>query len=279
MHLPNRNLNLPQVIVITHSRTSTSGNGPSTPRVGIRYLHPSLKVYYLPILPIASDATLPQYLTNLPFLRNILIRERVQILHGHATLSSMALEGLMQAAFFRFPLDLATYNPALDYADPDERGDQARTIRTVFTDHSLFGFGDAVGILTNKLLAGALRNIDAVICVSHAGLVPLPFRKLVLLPLLRTCVVADDPLDSYVRGDGRRENTTLRAQLDPNLVSVLPNAIVPESFLPQPDMADPEWSTLSIVELSCFALRGHNTLKLQVILWYSHYRHHDPTGL
>lgn len=42
-------------------------------------------------------------------------------------------------------------------------------IRTVFTDHSLFGFEDAASILTNKLLAGALRNVDAVICVSHTG--------------------------------------------------------------------------------------------------------------
>jgi phosphatidylinositol N-acetylglucosaminyltransferase subunit A len=42
-------------------------------------------------------------------------------------------------------------------------------IRTVFTDHSLFGFDDAASILTNKLLAGTLRNVDAVICVSHTG--------------------------------------------------------------------------------------------------------------
>lgn len=44
-------------------------------------------------------------------------------------------------------------------------------VKTVFTDHSLFGFGDAVGILTNKLLAGALRNVDAAICVSNTGYV------------------------------------------------------------------------------------------------------------
>ena len=50
-----------------------------------------------------------------------------------------------------------------------EEETETRTIRTVFTDHSLFEFGSAVGILTNKLLAGALRNIDAVVCVSHAG--------------------------------------------------------------------------------------------------------------
>jgi phosphatidylinositol glycan class A protein len=106
---------------------------------------------------------LPQYLTNLPFLRNILIRERVQILHGHATLSSLALEGLMQAAYFKS-------RPMMSGKDvlEDEHLEE-KTVRTVFTDHSLFPFGDAVGVLTNKLLAGALRNIDAVVCVSHAG--------------------------------------------------------------------------------------------------------------
>lgn len=68
----------------------------------------------------------------------------------------MALEGLMMAGMFTFEEEV----------DGVKR---ERMLRTVFTDHSLFGFDDAVGILTNKLLAGALRNIDAVICVSHAG--------------------------------------------------------------------------------------------------------------
>jgi phosphatidylinositol glycan class A protein len=59
-------------------------------------------------------------------------------------------------------------------------------VRTVMTDHSLFGFGDATGILTNKLLRGALRNADGVICVSHTGCVRafLPFPRL-LACLLR----------------------------------------------------------------------------------------------
>ncbi|KAK0215588.1 transferase [Armillaria fumosa] len=36
-------------------------------------------------------------------------------------------------------------------------------VRTVFTDRSLLGFEDARSILTNKLLAGTLRNVNAVI--------------------------------------------------------------------------------------------------------------------
>lgn len=71
-------------------------------------------------------------------------------------------------------------------------------IRTVFTDHSLFGFADVASILTNKLLKFILSDVDHVICVSH------------------TC----------------KENTVLRASLDPLMVSVIPNAVVAENFRP-----------------------------------------------
>jgi phosphatidylinositol glycan class A protein len=40
-------------------------------------------------------------------------------------------------------------------------------LRTVFTDHSLFGFADAGTILTNKLLKFTLSDVDHVIGVSH----------------------------------------------------------------------------------------------------------------
>jgi len=52
--------------------------------------------------------------------------------------------------------------------------------------------------LTNKLLKFTLSDVDHVICVSH------------------TC----------------KENTVLRASLDPLMVSVIPNAVVAENFLP-----------------------------------------------
>ncbi|KAJ9090926.1 hypothetical protein QFC19_009352 [Naganishia cerealis] len=180
-----------KVIVITHSH--------SPERVGVRYLAPTnLKVYHLPIAVLTASATLPNYLTFLPYLRNIVIREQIQILHGHATLSSMAHEAMFHAAFFDVPCG-ATENGG---------GKPRRGIRTVFTDHSLFELDSAVGVLTNKLLAGALRNADAVICVSHAG----------------------------------RENTALRAQLDPHLIYVIPNAIAPQKFTPNPAVADQSWS-------------------------------------
>lgn len=72
-----------------------------------------------------------------------MIREKIDLVHGHGTLSSLAHEAMYHSHLLG--------------------------IRSVFTDHSLFGFGDAVGVLTNKLLAGALRNVDGVICVSNTG--------------------------------------------------------------------------------------------------------------
>lgn len=135
---------------------------------------PSLKVYFIPFPTIASSATLPNFFTFLPYLRTICLREGVKLIHAHASLSSLAHEGILHAHLMG--------------------------IRTVFTDHSLFGFDDAASILTNKLLEGALRNVDATICVSHTG----------------------------------RENTVLRARMLPHMVYVIPNALVAEQFKPAP---------------------------------------------
>jgi hypothetical protein len=45
----------------------------------------------------------------------------------------------------------------------------ARTLglKTVFTDHSLFGFADGSSIHTNKLLQFTLCDTQQVVCVSH----------------------------------------------------------------------------------------------------------------
>ncbi|KAI0659367.1 transferase, partial [Cubamyces menziesii] len=173
------------VIVITHSHPPD--------RVGVRWLIPGLKVYYIPFPTIASSATLPNYFTFLPYFRTIVLREDIQLVHGHASLSSLAQEAILHAHHMG--------------------------VRTVFTDHSLFGFDDAASILTNKLLEAALRNVDRAICVSHTG----------------------------------RENTVLRARLMPNKIHVIPNALVAEQFKPAPQ--SPSGDTITIVVLSRLAYR------------------------
>lgn len=163
-----------QVIVITH--------GHPKGRVGIRWLLPSLKVYYIPFVPIASSATLPNFFTSLPYLRTILLREHIHLIHAHGGLSSMGHEGILHSHLMG--------------------------IRTVFTDHSLFGFDDAASILTNKLLVGNLLNVDAVICVSHTGYVSL--LDLLVVESLTKQLLVDGKIRFYEPSCLTRTRKTLR---------------------------------------------------------------------
>ncbi|KAI7356380.1 phosphatidylinositol glycan, class A [Hortaea werneckii] len=160
-----------RVIIITHSYgPSQHDSYPS--RNGIRYLTNRLKVYHLPHWVVYRSTTFPTVFSSFPTLRQIFIREQIEIVHGHASLSNLCHEGLLHA--------------------------RTMGLVTVFTDHSLFGFSDAASIMANKLLKFSLSDVGHVICVSH------------------TC----------------KENTTLRASLNPLAVSVIPNAVVPSNFKP-----------------------------------------------
>ncbi|KAL6736369.1 hypothetical protein Aduo_006729 [Ancylostoma duodenale] len=156
-----------KVIVITHAYGD---------RRGIRYLSNGLKVYYLPFLVVYNGCSLATIIGSLPWLRKIFLREKIQLIHGHATFSSMAHEAMFNGWLMG--------------------------IRTVFTDHSLFGFADASAILTNTLvLQYSLANVDRVICVSYTS----------------------------------KENTVLRGKLDPRKVFTIPNAIETRLFYPDPE--------------------------------------------
>lgn len=153
-----------RVVVITHSYGD---------RKGIRYLSNGLKVYYLPFIVAYNGATLSSIIGSMPWLRKVFLRENVQIIHGHSTFSALAHEALMIGGLMG--------------------------LRTVFTDHSLFGFADASAILTNTLvLQYSLINVDQIICVSYTS----------------------------------KENTVLRGKLDPMKVSTIPNAIETPLFTP-----------------------------------------------
>lgn len=100
-----------------------------------------LKVYHVPFLVVYRETTFPTVFSFFPVFRDIVIREQIEIVHGHASLSNLCHEAILHA--------------------------RTMGLRTVFTDHSLFGFADAASILTNKLLKFALSDVDHVICVSH----------------------------------------------------------------------------------------------------------------
>ena len=123
-----------KVILITHAYGD---------RTGVRYMTGGLKVYYLPFWVVYNQCTLPTLFTSFPLIRHILVRERIDIVHGHSAFSALAHEAMFHA--------------------------KTLGLKTVFTDHSLFGFADASAIITNKLLKVFLSVCNRVICVSHTG--------------------------------------------------------------------------------------------------------------
>lgn len=123
-----------KVVVVTHSY----GN-----RKGVRYMSNGLKVYYIPIKVMYNQCVLPTYFCNIPIIRYIYIRERVDIVHSHSAFSTLAHEGLLVGNMMG--------------------------LKTVFTDHSLLGFSDVGSIFINIVLRMALSACNHCICVSHTG--------------------------------------------------------------------------------------------------------------
>ena len=121
-----------QVVIVTHAY----GN-----RKGVRHLSNGLKVYYVPVIVLHSAATLPTHYGLFPIFRNIFIRERVDIVHGHQAPSSLCHEAILHA--------------------------RTMGLKACFTEHSLYGFADVSSILMNKVLKYTLSDIDHVVCVSH----------------------------------------------------------------------------------------------------------------
>lgn len=127
-------------IILTHAYGGGS-------RVGVRFMGSSargaVKVYYIPAQPLADDVCVPSYFAHLRTLYHIFTRERVDIVHGHAATSTFMHDTLLAA--------------------------QTLGYRTVFTDHSLFGFSDAATFNINKFALAALINTHACISVSSIG--------------------------------------------------------------------------------------------------------------
>ncbi|KAG5879828.1 hypothetical protein JTB14_028091 [Gonioctena quinquepunctata] len=102
-------------------------------------------------------------------------------------------------------------------------------LKTVFTDHSLFGFADASAAITNKFIQITLSDCNHCICVSHTG----------------------------------KENTVLRAKVDSHRVSVIPNAVDTYSFTPDPSQRAE--SQITVVVVSRLVYRKGVDLTAQII--------------
>lgn len=173
-------------------------------RQGIRYMTNGLKVYYCPVQAVLGPVVLPTGFAMLPLLRTILIREQIDIIHGHQSTSVMFAEALVQGKLMGYT--------------------------TIFTDHSLFPFGDFKMVL-HKLLMFLLRHTNHVITVSN------------------TC----------------KENLVLRTRLDPERVSAIPNAVDTTKFQPDPSQAPSSSERINIIIISRLVFRKGITIAVQVI--------------
>lgn len=183
-----------KVVVLTHSYGD---------RIGVRYMTNGLKVYYIPVKVFYNQCILPTMICSIPLIRYIFIREEIQIIHGHSAFSALAHEGMLIGKLMG--------------------------LKTVFTDHSLFGFADASAVLTNKFLELSLSDCDHCICVSHTG----------------------------------KENTVLRAKVQKEKVSVIPNAV--DTTLFHPDTSKREDKSITIVVVSRLVYRKGVDLLARII--------------
>lgn len=183
-----------KVVVMTHAY----GN-----RSGVRYMTGGLKVYYIPWRPFIMQNTLPTLFGTLPIVRTILVRERISVVHGHQAFSTLCHEALMHARTMGY--------------------------KSVFTDHSLYGFADVGSIHMNKVLQFTLADIDQAICVSHTS----------------------------------KENTVLRSGIAPEKVFVIPNAVDTAMFIPASKR--PSYDEIVIVVISRLVYRKGADLLVEVI--------------
>ncbi|CAM9684898.1 unnamed protein product, partial [Ectocarpus sp. 6 AP-2014] len=121
-----------RVVVITHGYDN---------RKGVRYMTNGLKVYYVPLVPVVDGDCMPTACAFFPIFRQILIRERITLVHGHQASSVMSHEAILFAKTMGY--------------------------RVAYTDHSLFGFADAASIHLNKLMKFTMCSVDHAICVSN----------------------------------------------------------------------------------------------------------------
>jgi phosphatidylinositol glycan class A protein len=199
-----------KVIVLTGSYEESNKNVKGVEdaphlRQGIRFMTNGLKVYYCPVYAVHSQASLPLLYTLFPLFRNICLREKIQIVHGHQTTSALSHECLLHA--------------------------KTMGLRTVYTDHSLFGFANAGCIHINKVMKFSLTEVSHVVAVSHCG----------------------------------KENIVLRACLDPLKVSVIPNAVDASKFTPDPSAAPDPRDRINVVILSRLVYRKGIDLAVECI--------------
>lgn len=142
-----------------------------------------IKVYALDLPIIAMNTTFPSLFSNFNVFKRIFEYEKIDIVHGHQTMSNLCLEGIFHA--------------------------RTLNIRTVLTEHSLFEEGPFENIVVNTLSKFILRTVDRCICVSNVSKINLHRRleldnlKIFVIP---NAVISDR---FYPNFDRKKEKTVI----------------------------------------------------------------------
>lgn len=182
-------------------------------RKGVRYLTNGLKVYYLPLQVMYNQSTATTVFHSLPLLRCVFVRERITVVHAHSSFSAMAHDALFHAKTMGLNTVYESRCKIALCVLPCYAAYNQYDHLQVFTDHSLFGFADVSSVLTNKLLTVSLCDTNHIVCVSYTS----------------------------------KENTVLRAALNPEIVSVIPNAVDPTDFTPDPSQRRDDRITIVVI--------------------------------
>eukprot|EP00792_Barthelona_sp_PAP020_P004718 TRINITY_DN2305_c0_g1_i1.p1 TRINITY_DN2305_c0_g1~~TRINITY_DN2305_c0_g1_i1.p1 ORF type:complete len:498 (+),score=67.36 TRINITY_DN2305_c0_g1_i1:74-1567(+) len=123
-----------KVVVFTHNYQE---------RFGVRYMVNGLKVYYVPMTHMKDNCAALHFFSTLHYLRNIIIREQIDIVHCHQGFSLMGNEAMLNSNIIGKPV--------------------------VFTDHSLIGITEFTSFHVNKGFKQYISGATHIICVSHCS--------------------------------------------------------------------------------------------------------------
>ncbi|KAI4291337.1 phosphatidylinositol N-acetylglucosaminyltransferase subunit A [Pancytospora philotis] len=155
------------VIVITHKYKHHEG---------LMQIGPLL-VYYLDLPVVACNTVFPTLFGSYVLYKEIFERHRIDIVHGHQSLSTMCNEAIYHASHLG--------------------------IRTVMTDHSVFEFGKIERILCDSLSYLICKSLDRAICVSNTARLNTAKRTCLPLGLIRVIPNGVDPRLFYPKQAAR----------------------------------------------------------------------------
>ena len=184
-----------KVTVLTHHQKD---------RQGIKYMGNGIKVYYRPTVSLHDDTAVPIFFGAMKYFREVCIKEEVDIVHCHQASSVTTLECIIHG--------------------------RTLGLRTVLTDHSLFGFGQHAEVSLNKVMRNIFIDLDQAISVSNIA----------------------------------RDNFVIRSMFHPKDVHVIPNGIDFTKFGPNPEKHKKK-DIITIVSISRMAYRKGSDLLIEVI--------------